>query len=298
MEPMSRQLLDQALVIANRENWSDPTFNVRKAYAAAVVSELTYQHITALEIADTERAHLIPSYLFQLWHALEHRPSLFGIISDNLGHLVFDSEPIVVVIIPTEKVVFVAIRGTESFADVMVDTNFETPREWPPLSKARFHEGFVKAALGDRERIVDVLERHGKKGIPLCLTGHSLGGAVSGVLYLSSHAVTWSGLLLYPYAPSCLITFGMPRFSSRIPYVEGMSHVRRGVDGIPKVPPARLGYYTSGEIYRPDGTLIGGDDGDSLTKWDLVSSAVTFRYLRDHSIEKYRVDLAKHAGVT
>jgi len=301
MEMMSRQLLDRALAIANTEDWTVPTFTLRKAYAAAVVSELTYQHITQLEIADTARAHLIPSYMFQLLHALEDPPNIFStILSDTRGDALLQSDPTVVVIVPTEKVVFVAIRGTESLADVLADINFESPRKWPPLDESMgFHEGFVKAALADRQRIAERLDRHAKKGTPLCLTGHSLGGAVSSVLYLSSHAATWSDPLLYPPAlPSCLITFGMPRFSTPIsPAMAGMSHVRRAFDGIPKVPPAVLGYYTSGDIYRPDGTPVGTDDGDSLSKFAVARSTLTFRYLRDHAIEKYRVDLAKNPGV-
>ena len=64
-----------------------------------------------------------------------------------------------------------------------------------------------------------------------------------------------------------------------------------------QVPPAVLGYYTSGDIYRPDGTPVGTDDGDSLSKFAVARSTLTFRYLRDHAIEKYRVDLAKNPGV-
>jgi hypothetical protein len=84
------------------------------------MSELTYHHITQLEIKNTRRAHLVPSYAFQLLHAPEHADDFLALVAgwdfggggDSPGN-----DRLVVAIFPAPNVVFVAMRGTEEFAD-------------------------------------------------------------------------------------------------------------------------------------------------------------------------------------
>ena len=300
MDLLTQSLLWQAINVAGTEDWTKDVFTPGKAFAAVVMSELTYHHIPALEIKNTRRAHLVPSYAFQLLHALENMGD-FGALVAGLdfggGPIVLTPDRLVVVIVPTPNVVFVAIRGSEALADWVMNFNFEQPRVSKPFAKSiSFHEGFFRATIEDRKQIVEALDKFQKTKLPLCLTGHSLGGGIAALLFLSSQNETWDDPPLYQQIPlSSLITFGMPRFGTDVRPIGFMSHVRRGVDVVPSVPPSRLGYRDCPVIYDTACQPL-QSTSQSLTRRALrfLRNAITFRHVRDHWMERYRFDVSKH----
>ena len=138
-----------------------------------------------------------------------------------------------------------AFRGTEVgvLADLLADINL--PKD--PLNGAEIHRGFrlKLEALWARhiERCVDDLA---SAGIPVSVTGHSLGGAMS----------TVAGLMR-PFHE--VVTFGEPRVGSGLDAAfAAQRHVRyvNGMDQVPRMPPEILGYQHHGEAVKltdPDG---------------------------------------------
>ena len=300
MDLLTQSLLRQAITAAGKEDWTKDVFTPGKAFAAVVMSELTYHHIPALEIKNTRRAHLVPSYAFQLLHALENTGD-FGTLVAGLdfggGPIALTPDRLVVVVVPTPNVVFVAIRGSEALADWVMNFNFEQPRVSEPFSTSiGLHEGFFRATLEDRKQIMEALNKFRETRLPLCLTGHSLGGAIAALLFLSSQGETWDNAPLYESIPlSSVITFGMPRFGTDVRPIGFMSHVRRGVDLVPSVPPSGLGYRDCPVIYDTACQPM-QSTSQSLTKRALqfLRNAIRFAHVRDHWMERYRFDVSNH----
>jgi predicted lipase len=127
----------------------------------------------------------------------------------------------------TADTTVIAFRGTSSFKDAITDFNaFSVP--WLQSEKARLHKGFFEQYMSLRKQIIENL-KHNK----ICLTGHSLGGALSQIAALD--------LSLLNYNVSC-IHFGSPRvgnlsfaklLAERVPDNLAVVHA---LDPIPQLP--------------------------------------------------------------
>lgn len=138
-----------------------------------------------------------------------------------------------------------AFRGTEVWVPSDLIADFNMFRD--PFHGARVHRGFRKKL---ETLWAPFLEGHlddlSSAGVPVSVTGHSLGGAMA----------TVAGLL----RPFCeVVTFGEPRVGRGLDDAfAAQRHVRyvNGRDLVPRMPPRLLGYRHHGEpvvITDPDG---------------------------------------------
>ena len=136
----------------------------------------------------------------------------------------------------------VSFRGTENIRDWETNLQYsQTPAAspYPAVNESggRVHQGFLDAFMSVREQIAQYLPR--AEGVPIYITGHSLGGALAtlGAVYLSG------------WGPAACYTFGAPRvgdkeFSKRLQ--TSVYRVVNPLDTVPRVPARSQGYCHAG----------------------------------------------------
>ncbi|KAF5327684.1 hypothetical protein D9619_004300 [Psilocybe cf. subviscida] len=155
----------------------------------------------------------------------------------------------------TKKEVVVALRGSLSVTDVIIDSQvllvpFASPGVKLP-SGTRVHSGFLFAwdsvALQVVATVKSVLEKHPNYSI--VTTGHSLGGSLA-LLAAISLQQNFSTIPIRTYS------YGAPRTGNKIfsDYVnatlgEKAHRVVHGNDGVPTIIPVSLGYHHHGVEY-------------------------------------------------
>jgi len=161
----------------------------------------------------------------------------------------------------------------------------------------RVHTGFFQAYWPIRDRLfATVVSLLKKKPRPVYVTGHSLGGALA--LMATAELANHDEAFVRDSIAACY-TFGCPRAgdSSFDQYVKvPLYRVTNGIDIVPAVPPALLGYRHVGDsrhFGRP------GQPPSRLsptifwkirrTLWSLGASLRTFRFrnLADHAMPVY-----------
>lgn len=199
-------------------------------------------------------------------------------------------------------IIIVVFRGTEDELDWMTNVR----AEWITLQGGtRVHTGFFQAYWPIRERMFAAVEKLIElKPRPVYITGHSLGGALA--VMATAELANHQKAVVRDSIAACY-TFGCPRAgdASFDVYVKApLYRVTNGVDSVPAVPPAVLGYRHVGD------TRYFGAKGDaplrrsptSLQKiWrtalGLVTFPRTFKLLNiaDHSMTVYIGKLAAWA---
>lgn len=132
----------------------------------------------------------------------------------------------------SDRLAVIAFRGTTNLADWLRNMDRSmVRREW---AAGRVHLGWSEAveSVGGQLRYA---VKHMPLGVPLLLTGHSLGGA------LAVLAAAW---LEHDGArPAGVCTFGQPMVGNRA-FAESLRapllRVARGRDGVPILPPNRI----------------------------------------------------------
>jgi hypothetical protein len=148
-------------------------------------------------------------------------------------------------VIAGEDIIVIVFRGTENRLDWT--TNMQAA--WITLQGGtRVHTGFFQAYWPIRERlfatVVSLLKR---KPRPVYITGHSLGGALA--LMATAELANHEEASVRDSIAACY-TFGCPRAgdSSFDRYVKvPLYRVTNGLDIVPAVPPAILGYRHVGD---------------------------------------------------
>jgi hypothetical protein len=181
-----------------------------------------------------------------------------------------------------------AFRGSDEGADWLRNSRFGLVDGAPLAGKA--HEGFLEGWCQVEDEVVPRAKEAVRKGNPVIVTGHSLGGAIA---TLAHAGLREEGLI------SACFTFGAPRVGNAAFVSEYERekmhelHYRMVMENDPIVglPPAWLGYrYTGTEIYAvPDGILE--------KKPDVLTRACRFmrnigRNYRIHHISAYYALLA------
>jgi hypothetical protein len=207
--------------ISNGSNdWSNPQFSVQKAYVCSVFAQWAYAEIPEWEmkVAEMKRVKLFnASLLFDYLTSAEQkrqqsslevfmreqgdRVNLVTTITDNLG--------MVALVLRMGNVIFISLRGTIMWDDYFVDA-FAIKRY--PLKKhphCGFHRGFYIAVAQSFRTLRDAILKMSSNPL-IYVTGHSLGGAMSGILYGLWNLDEFRKCN-YPRVHSAY-TFGMPRF--------------------------------------------------------------------------------------
>lgn len=231
-------------------DWVPVHFEWRKAYVSAGMSSLAYEEIPEFELSSSERAKLIPSedYLWNFEQSMIHgRRATLRDLQPDLEQLseVIVRDHVLVVISNLQNVLFVALRGTtRCWADVAADLKVLTKTvTLDSGATATFHGGFYDALEECYAEIVTLL---GSLSQPICITGHSLGGAMAAILFARLLA-RFNG----PPRPITCYTFGMPRYLCKgsSPSLAIPHHVFNENDPVPILPPKLLGFVDYGNEF-------------------------------------------------
>ncbi|MBO0764707.1 MAG: lipase family protein [Hyphomicrobiaceae bacterium] len=144
------------------------------------------------------------------------------------------------VVAETDKFVVVAFRGTSSRYDVLTDLNIFVQRVNVGERAVKVHRGFYDAFQNIERQLRERLVAQ-NPGLPIYLTGHSLGGALALVA-----AAAYGGTDELGDRIAAVYTFGAPRVGGAdFPVIVKAPHYRvvnRG-DVVPLVPPNWISGY-------------------------------------------------------
>lgn len=122
--------------------------------------------------------------------------------------------------------------------------------------------------------------------MPIYVTGHSLGGAMSAILHSEFALINKPKSIV---THSCY-TFGMPRYGNKqaIESLENPFHIFSRNDVVPTVPYKWLGYENSQYERMLDGNTISKlSYRNNKGVWDNISSLFTLTAIYEHYIEVY-----------
>jgi hypothetical protein len=209
-----------------------PTF--RAAYSdrtALLMAKLAYRAYEKFDIDD--KAWLQFSATFQKLGLKE----CTALIDRDVGTAGF--------VIAGDEIIVVVFRGTEDELDWMTNVR----AEWITLQGGtRVHTGFFQAYWPIRDVLFSAIEALIKaKPRPVYVTGHSLGGALA--VMATSELANHQSAVVRDSVAACY-TFGCPRAGDATfdLYVKvPLYRVTNGVDMVPAVPPAILGFRHVGD---------------------------------------------------
>ena len=274
----------QRMIGSKAIDWGDDTCLDTKAYIMACLSEIAYLCVPGYALKNRDRYLIVPSralaalngddasfglaeigcYLLGIGVRLWARPGLeaTGLVNTGIAHL--GNYVFVVFYLPDFTVI--VVRGT---APVLNDVLIDVDERMLVVKGHGYHAGFYQESM---KALPDLLASVTSDKLPLYFTGHSLGGAVAGIL-----PQIWTGTqtVMTPY------TFASPRFCNE-KAADPVSHpvyaYVQARDPVPHVPLESSGFRSAGWPPR----MIPPSD-EWLSGIDLVGLR-----LSAHSIEGYR----------
>lgn len=188
----------------------------------------------------------------------------------------------------------IVFRGTENRLDWLTNVR---ARFVALQGGARVHTGFFQAYWPIRERLFEIVkDALDRRQRPVYITGHSLGGALA--LMATAELANHDEAAIRDSIAACY-TFGCPRAgdSSFDLYVKvPLYRVTNGVDIVPAVPPAILGYrhVGDGRYFGQAGVAPSRWSPNILQKiwwtvWGLGKLLKSFQFLNvaDHNMTVY-----------
>ena len=198
-----------------------------------------------------------------------------------------------------EDAVVVAFRGSQDVTDWLVNFSFAQVDGDLYDLPGRVHLGFSSALAAAWEPLVSAVQERAAGGVPVWVTGHSLGGAMA---TLAAARFLELGLNVAP-----VYVFGQPRAGDQefadamqIEFEERFYRFANGLDVVPRVPPAGesaaaasavlpfgggltepliagLDYAHLGTLHRfEDGAVVIDppmDDSNDVTYWEALDAA-------------------------
>jgi Lipase (class 3) len=265
-------------------DWADDTQNWKKAYLFACLSELVYLRMSKYELRGKDRYKVIPSAALQFLLESDMELDLGQVMTEaaDVRAVFTDSESLVIGIFDFNRFIAVAVRGTMTrlnkiLGDLTVD--LDAKRHW--IDQRAYHVGFyddAKGALGD---LIDAV---GSESKPVYFTGHSMGGAISGLL----PSIWREGTALRLMTP---YTFASPRFGNEFVAETYRNYAYvRAADPVPHVPTRSMGYCSSG--WPP--TMLPTTDS-WLSGWKAIGELA--KDPKAHKIEQYRKLVGEEANL-
>jgi hypothetical protein len=249
MSTRAADLLSDAWgVIRKNIDWRTRSYSVDKAYFCALFSRLAYSHVPAFELADRGRVKLVPCYAYQEIARRGVATDIRVALADGefMEFFIIERRFAIVVGVRAPDVVVVAIRGTKFLSVYDWKANFSAWRHPLPLfeNTMRVHQGFFRAIASCFQELSEKLHPYVEAGIPIYATGHSLGGAMVGILdaVWGRPRHFWMGRDGEPI-DSCY-TFGMPKYGDLnvVAWLPTPYHIYNWEDIVPRVPPWWAGY--------------------------------------------------------
>jgi len=249
------------LVAANVKNWKEPYFSWQKAYIASVFARAAYEHIPKFEIEHAERAKLIPCEEYQATFASKSfaaAQQFFQSLEDGPSFFIVERKDVVVVLAKIKSALFISLRGTQSFYDLMADIDVRHVR-YPADrdSLIQLHHGFFGAVASCLPEVIARAAERIDEDTRLYITGHSLGGAMAAIMNAQLlNGVAWRSPLLggrnyWNLLPTACFAFGMPRYGNgyAVTQLAFPFNVYNELDIVPTMPPLSLGFADSPDEY-------------------------------------------------
>jgi hypothetical protein len=277
------RLTPQLVQLIRHSDWDDPAFSLEKAYVCCHLSALAYENIPEWELKSNNRFKIVPSESYQkLAHSGDITDIRTLISSNDLGEIftVYRRYAVVTGIV-TGDVIFLAIRGTKTAYDWLIDFNARrTSAGW---REEFYHRGFYKAMMTCMDEVVtEIKKRGGNNRFKVVVTGHSLGGAMAAI---------FRRFYPHPYIERFppTYTFGMPRYGNMTAVgISSPFHIYNELDMVPRVPPLSFGYENCLNEYRLDGNFIENTPSRaiiSIYRW--MAASMRFIPARHHFMERY-----------
>ena len=273
-------------------------FEQPKAAALGIVAQLAYCHVELSELQQPRRANVVPCEIYRRIVAGGQVVNVVEILrmEDFANTGIVSTRRFVALILPVRELLLVGIRGTQYAYDWYYNLRFQKRRDRILGSGVRFHRGFLAEAgslAGQLKRYIRTRYAH-KDVAPktLYLSGHSLGGAIAGIL----NATPWGSPLVG--LGDCYV-YGAPRIASAgtLATLRNPFATRRTLDVVPHVPPERFGFANFTHQLQPDGSAyLGRGRGEVLTYLKWLAELRAQRITDNHSIERYRYEMMFQAG--
>lgn len=269
----------------NAANWNDLSFDLNKAYVCAKFSELVYEY-KPTELKDRTTLYEIDDETLQKYKNIREFNQQLRNSDFNLLFIV-ESKKSVTIGISLFRVVIVASRGTTVKKDWLINLNFFKSRGCN-LYKLDFHLGFHGIALNTLKKIHD---RLAQEDAPIYFTGHSLGGALTGILYFyfRSNCNCKGHFSILKRNTICAYSFGMPKFATKKHEIfDNLYHIYNNKDGVPATPPKSLGYVQSGNQFElsTEG-LTSLENKKFISFGEFMSIVFRGEIVKEHIMKKY-----------
>jgi len=288
-DELAKKALDNSpirwLSQVSRDNscgWNSDVRTDRKAYIFACFSELAYLQHSKFDLPGQGRYKVVPSEALEYLRTRDVHFNLEEVVRSVVrgeGLAVAVTDPgrgFVYVTIATPNFVVIAVRGTSTLSELLfLDLNTLKVGN----GDEHYHRGFyneANTAMGELKKQRALKAAEGKD-IPIYFTGHSLGAAISWVfrnIWGTSHKV----MTPYIYASPRIGNDAAARKSTVYAYT-------RQNDPVPHLPPLAL------DFRNPTDAITVNPDEEK--KWQIQLWAKFWTIGKNHSIERYRVELGE-----
>ncbi|RBP04495.1 lipase family protein [Rossellomorea aquimaris] len=264
--------------------WNNNNFSNEKAYVTCLLSELAYKYIPKYEIDKIKRVKIVPCFEYQniisSGESINFNKLLLAL--DFRDYFIIEENKMIIIGIKLKNILFISVRGTHQLYDWFVNINIRKMKMTFFDDENKYHSGFLNEVLKVYNALFLKIEEFSVESTKVIFTGHSLGGALSSILYSLS---------------SCLkretqcFTFGMPRYGDKITISSHCPHhILNEFDIVPSLPPKIFGYCNSLSEYLLNNesiTPIHIRDKKNLIEWVKRIRQVG----KEHSIEQYKLRL-------
>lgn len=233
----------------NGTDWHDDSFSAQKSFVCSEVSKLIYEY-KPQKVKDRINFYKIDQSTLNVknQHVQKFVSLLFS--RDYRVLFVLETRSSVTIGISFGRVVIIASRGTSYYKDWLINLNIK--KVPTPVGNLCLHKGFNNIAELSKYKIwneiFDISE-------PVYFTGHSLGGALSAILYFKFRFQNKRGVNISNIKSA--YTFGMPRISNiNASQFNKIFHFYNNLDIVPKVPMEILGFKNISPEYTIADTII------------------------------------------
>ena len=304
-----KDLVRPLWLLKNNCRWDDRQvgFDQVKCGVHAIISHLAYCDIDNDERRYADRAKVVPCELFQRLLVSPPINLIEVLASSDLGDaVVLRTKSFVALAIFLDDLILMGVRGTWYAYEWKM--NLKALKSKPKATglSGSFHVGYLREAEALFSKLQEYLrDRYAKKTaagqMKLCVSGHSLGGAVASLLsnIPSACARCWPRACPAPGAYTighgrCYI-FGAPRIADKKVLEKMISQplsIRRHLDSAPHLPPRATNFANFAIQKYPNGEDF--TDVSRLEFYFFVSwlkHMAVGNFLEQHSMESYRSDV-------
>lgn len=231
----------------NKSDWKSTEFCENKAYVCSNFSRLIYDY-KPTELNDRTKFYEINDDVLSKHSGIKDFNEFISNLDFSLI-FIFETKDSITIGLSINSAIIIASRGTSYWKDWGNNLNsFKT--KVCNLEKLKFHKGFNKIAT---KTIDKIYEKISNKTVPIYFTGHSLGGALSGIFYYNfiSNCNCIKDVTLKNQNKISGYTFGMPRFSNKtLIQTDSLFNLYNPLDIVPMTPPKIFGYTNQKSEYE------------------------------------------------